>query len=102
MGVVNRGVIGVLMYVYYTTITPPLCIVSCAAKVPFPLTLRFKTMLQRGIELQSLSSSWLAHTYTHIYSNTLTHIHVSGNSWNFNGCVCNGICLCVCVCSRAG
>lgn len=29
-----------------------------AAKVPFPLTLRFKPMLQQGIELLSLDASW--------------------------------------------
>lgn len=29
-----------------------------AAKVPFPLTLRFKPMLQQGIELLTLDASW--------------------------------------------
>lgn len=35
-------------------------LVCVAAKVPFPLTLRFKPMLQRGVELQSLDAAWVS------------------------------------------
>ncbi|KAG8516902.1 ER membrane protein complex subunit 3 [Galemys pyrenaicus] len=36
------------------------CSLFPAAKVPFPLTLRFKPMLQQGIELLTLDASWVS------------------------------------------
>lgn len=39
-----------------------ICKIFCyfTAKVPFPLTLRFKPMLQRGIELVTLDAAWVS------------------------------------------
>lgn len=51
--------VAALLCDYYTLriATNSLCCAS-TAKVPFPLTLRFKPMLQQGIELLSLDASW--------------------------------------------
>lgn len=46
------------MCTYLTNIEEKLLFVI--AKVPFPLTLRFQSMLQRGIELQHLDASWVS------------------------------------------
>ena len=70
--------------------TPPL-LYTYTAKVPFPLTLRFKGMLQRGIELKTLSASWYDHlqclkglvlTYSYIATSQEKHFLFLGGACN--------------------
>lgn len=46
------------LFKMYLTVTQVFVFIT--AKVPFPLTLRFQSMLQRGIELQHLDASWVS------------------------------------------
>ena len=65
----------------FSLIPPPTLLHIYTAKVPFPLTLRFKGMLQRGIELKTLSASWYDHLKCLKYPmHTCTYIALSPGS----------------------
>lgn len=59
------------------------CVLS-SAKIPFPLTQRFRSMLQNGIDLSTVDVSYVSSRSWYITMFLIHHIYLNCPSWKFN------------------
>lgn len=60
MNMMKGQVVNMVPYIFMGYIINSIFEGFVITKVPFPLTLRFKSMLMRGVDLPALSSSWVS------------------------------------------